>query len=1500
MAIGKLFKGRQRERRASQDSKTQSDESGEAATPTVDKKEVDEDDDDEEDDEYTKAPWRALFAFSTRSHLPFLAAGFATAIIAGGVSPAQNWIIGELTNGFTRFQAGTLTPSQLMKRQTKYVLIQVGISGGSWLFHAMDMFFWMGFGELQAKSARDRLFHGLLQKEIEWYDKRKNGVGALLPRMQAQIRELQLATAQPMGALVSLTATAILSLIQALVRSYKLTLVTLSTVPLILFIMALLNRPVQRNLPQQQDKLTEAQKYSTNAFSVIETVKCYNGQEVEQEKYEKSISAARIFYAWVANANALQMALLAMLTVSMFVQGFYYGGILISKGELNSGDVVTTFFSAIGAFTSISAIMPQMLVFEKGRTAGSTLRTIMAQIEEKSDNNDESDGNLAPKECHGNIEVRNLTFAYPTRPDVLAVDDVSMSIPGGKMTFIIGRSGSGKSTISQLLMRFYTASQGEILVDNVPLDKIDTTWLRTNITLVEQTSLLFNDTVFRNIAFGRKDYDNVTREEVMGAVEFALLQLMINDMPDGLETNVGAKGGAMSGGQRQRMALARARLRDSPILFLDESTSALDHITRLLMMEAIRRWRKGKTTIMITHDISQIMADDYIYLLENGKMVQEGYRRQVEKIKDSPFQGFLSNDAKAMADVPEDEELGPPSPPFRSGHRRTPSEYSITTASTPEDEIDRQLALTERGPSKRTSYFPNVMNGSSPMIGMRAPGPGAAGSPFAKIVNSPAMDWTSMWPTAASKKETPEAETPNTGDSANKRMSTTNRWSMALGDLMNQTGKRAADTRRAVSVRRKPLQEDDDAIPLTGREASLAALEANQNEEEKPKGPALNTLKYIFKTLWPSLDVKAKVYLIVGFWGASVHAVVSPIFSFLVSKMINLYSKPGGDTNKSLLVYAMGILGLSIADAVHTWFYRFFHEYVSQLWVDHIRCVAYSRILDQPKEFFEKEENGISQMTSNLDRNAEEMRNLLGRFASLCYVAVVMVFVSIAWSISANWKMTMIAMAVVPYIWGVTKFYAGVSERWEGKSNDASDVAAGIMNETFTNIKTVRSLTLEPYFLKKYMEATKSSLSIGFQRAFYSSFFFGVSDSAGNFATAVIFYVGSLLVSKGANTADIIQVFTMLLFTITSASAILEWIPQIGASKDSAARLLRLATLPKDSHEHLGDTRIKNVGDIVFDDLRFCYPSRPDQTVLKNISLRLRPGTATAIVGGSGSGKSTIANLLLDLYSTNIMADHHLHKAGELTFGGRSIQNIHTPSLRALIVVVSQTPTLFADTVAENIAYGLPANHPCRANIELAARQAGIHDFIVSLPQGYETLIGDGGTGLSGGQSQRISIARAIVRKPSVLILDEATSALDVESANLIRDTLRALIREQENLTVIIITHHKDMMEIAERVVVLDQGVMAEEGTFEELMEKKGALANLLSGGEIDAMKAVEMQEGRKGKRKSRGGAAVPILKEVDWSRKKGGAGKSSGSNVKVKRTPSGGSGVEGLRGRSG
>lgn len=272
--------------------------------------------------------------------------------------------------------------------------------------------------------------------------------------------------------------------------------------------------------------------------------------------------------------------------------------------------------------------------------------------------------------------------------------------------------------------------------------------------------------------------------------------------------------------------------------------------------------------------------------------------------------------------------------------------------------------------------------------------------------------------------------------------------------------------------------------------------------------------------------------------------------------------------------------------------------------------------------------------------------------------------------------------------------------------------------------------------------------------------------------------------------------------------------------------------------------RIRHLIPIKFTNVNFSYPSQPDKLVLRNFNLTINENSCTAIVGSSGSGKSTIASLLLALYPLRNTNPRFPTTSGVITLGGLDLQEIHTPTLRSLISIVPQKPTIFPVSIRDNISYGLEQSSPYNtiANISAAAKAASIDDFISSLPSGYDMIIGDGGVGLSGGQAQRVVIARALIRRPRVLILDEATSSLDVESATVIKRALSNWMATRDahrggGLTVIIITHAKEMMEIADRVVVVDQGTVVEDGSFELLAHKRGGeLRRLLRMTGFDAL----------------------------------------------------------------
>lgn len=1191
--------------------------------------------------------------------------------------------------------------------------------------------------------------------------------------------------------------------------SWSLTLVTLASVPITAIALARINKGIDPSIKAQSEELTDASKTACNAISAIDTVKCFNGQDVERWKHSSIIKRAAIYYLRQAKFNATMIGLTRLAILGMFVQGFWFGSHLVNTAQKNPGDILTAFWACLMAVQSYEQILPENLVLEKGRAAGATLR-VMVRHMEHGRKITEMVGGTAPSKCSGEIEVCNVSFAYPSRPGHLAIKNASFFLPAGETTFIVGRSGSGKSTLGNLLLRFYDARSGDLLIDGNPIQTLDIDWLRNNVTLVQQQSVLFNESLFRNIAFGRRDHSTLRKDEVKKSIQTAMLQETINDLPMGLDTNVGSGGSSLSGGQKQRVAIARARLRDTSILILDEATSALDHVSKSRVVKSIRKWREGKTTIIITHDMSQVGDGDYAYVLEEGVIIQEGFRASLEDSKMGPFKPM----SPAIINFPEiTPKLGTG---LRDQRLSTKHKRMSSVLVSKDDPMDVQFEATK----------PSMISLFSPMPGDTASRHASqqCASPLPPVAFVHNSSLNSPMPNSPIIRSPPIAQ--HRGRHSLQVWDSIELVSRQRSKGFANAEKEPVDT--TASRQEKTLIKDESVNFRLSSTVSRLSAEVQGRKSKaarKAKTEHVAPLSKIFATLWPTRTLKIRALLILGFVFATVHAAATPVFSYLFAKLLStFYLADTSQRSRQALVWSLSVLGVAFMDSIASFFMHYLLEVCGQDWIDYLRVESMKRILDQPRSWFEGEKNSVARLTESLDRHAEEMRNLLGRFAAFAYVAVVMSGMAVFWSLVLSWKLTLVGLASGPFVYIITRSFETVSGRWENKTSEASSQATAVYTETFSNIRTVRALTLESYFHEKYTKTVAHALKVGFKRSAYSGFFFGVSESSILFVTALIFYYGAVLASKHEySTTDILTVFTMLLFSLSNANATVAFIPQINSSRSTATQLLRLAHLPyKTSHEHTGHIRLSTIGDINFKNTSFTYPTRPTFPVLTSLNLTLHPGTTTALVGASGSGKSTIAALLLGL---------HPPTSGTIKIHSLPISQIEISSLRGLISIVPQQPTLFPATIAENIAYAVGEGSPLasRESIRAAAQAAGIHTFINTLRLDYDTPIGDGGTGLSGGQAQRIAIARALVRKPQLLVLDEATSGLDEESAKGVRDTMAVL--KGRGVGVLAITHDQAMMRACGEVVVLKEGRVVEKGEFGVLARKGGELTRLLGGG---------------------------------------------------------------------
>lgn len=453
-------------------------------------------------------------------------------------------------------------------------------------------------------------------------------------------------------------------------------------------------------------------------------------------------------------------------------------------------------------------------------------------------------------------------------------------------------------------------------------------------------------------------------------------------------------------------------------------------------MDAIHTWRRGKTTIIITHDIGQIQPEDFVYILEKGKVIQDGYRADLER-KSGPFQSFVKTfDAKGMGSIkPLIPEL---EPDYNSG-----DDFSVV------DSMEKGYCVIPTG------------SPGSPTAGLRLLPEDRKGKPKQQIPSSPSLGIEMV--------RLPGART----RAKNKPK---------LFDRRLRREKLRLDR-----IPPSPVIEVGAGAPTTSRRGPARSFESGEI-----------TLRKIFATIWPSLNITNRFLLVVGFTAAFLHAAATPAFSFALARLLHSFFNPNNPPSQATK-WSLVVLGISILDALNSYLMYYLFESVAQTWVDVLRNKSLARILDQPRVWFD--ENPAGTITADIEKNAEEMRDLLGRFAGHTFVGTLMILIGITWSFTVSWELTFVGVAIAPVMYAMTRGFAWASDKWERKSNEAAKVVAEVFEETITNIRTVRALALESYFRQKYARATYAASRVGFKRSLFAGIGFGLSDSMIMFAS---------------------------------------------------------------------------------------------------------------------------------------------------------------------------------------------------------------------------------------------------------------------------------------------------------------------------------------------------------------------------------------------------------------
>ncbi|MBT2441137.1 ABC transporter ATP-binding protein [Streptomyces sp. ISL-36] len=978
------------------------------------------------------------------------------------------------------------------------------------------------------------------------------------------------------------------------------------------------------------------------------------------------------------------------------------GGWLATRGQITLGTFVA--FSSYLA-SLVGPVRMLAMVLTVGQQARAGVERVLELIDTEPVIKDGT--KELPADAEATVEFDDVGFAYEDGRPVL--DGFSLEIRSGETVAVVGASGSGKSTVSLLLPRFYDVTHGAVLVGGHDVRELTLDSLRAAIGLVPEDSFLFSDTVRANIAYGHPD---ATQEQIETAARAAQADRFIADLPEGYDTTVGEHGLTLSGGQRQRIALARAILTDPRLLLLDDATSAVDARVEHEIHEALASVMAGRTTLLIAHRRSTLNLADRIAVLDDGRLSDIGTHEELEE-RSALYRKLLT----------DPDELGGVSP----GH--------TVAMELPEDRTLREELDAEF----------DAERGITPTLWVReetaeeSQAPGATPELLAAVEALP-----------------PATDTPD------------------VDEAQAVTPEKTYGLRRLLHGFRIPL-----LISL-----GLVALDAGT-------GLLLPVL------IRHGIDDGVNRLALGAVWAASALALLTVLVQWVAQ---TAEIRMTGRTGERVL-YAL-------------------------------RLKIFAQLQRLGLDYYERELTGriMTRMTTDVDA----LSTFLQTGLVTAFVSVVTFFGIMVALLFLDLQLALVVFATLPVLAVGTYFFRRSSVKAYELARERISVVNADLQESVAGLRIVQAFRRERSGAARFTERSEAYREARVRGQWLISIYFPFVTLLSSVAAAAVMIVGANRIEAGTLTTGALVAYLLyidLFFApVQQLSQVFDGYQQAAVSLKRMQELLQEPTSTAAAEEPLDVLSLR--GEIAFEDVSFAYgrDAGDGEAALTGIDLRIPAGQTVAFVGETGAGKSTLVKLVARFYDPT---------SGRVTADGTDLRDLDLTAYRHRLGVVPQEAYLFAGTVRDAIAYGQP--EATDAEVEAAARAVGAHDMIATLDGGYLHEVAERGRNLSAGQRQLIALARAELVDPDILLLDEATAALDLATeakVNQATDRLagRRTARPSPDgdlassacaRTTLIVAHRLTTAARADRVIVMADGRVAEDGTHDELLARGGRYAAL-------------------------------------------------------------------------
>ncbi len=586
-------------------------------------------------------------------------------------------------------------------------------------------------------------------------------------------------------------------------------------------------------------------------------------------------------------------------------------------------------------------------------------------------------------------------------------------------------------------------------------------------------------------------------------------------------------------------------------------------------------------------------------------------------------------------------------------------------------------------------------------------------------------------------------------------------------------------------------------------------VELPDEDKRKLSKDNIQKLLGVFRFMLPY-----KTYFIIGMLALFISSAFLMIFPYVTGKLVDSATGENDWILNGINNIALVMLGILIIQSTLSFLRVYMFAQVSENSMADIRKALFDKLLNIHLEFFDKRRVGelISRITNDVAFLKETFSTTLAEFFRQITVFVIGIGI-IFWESA---QLTLLMLSVFPVLIIAALIFGRFIKKLSTRTQDSLADANVIVEESLQAVNIVKSFTNENYENKRYAKNLVDVVNLALKTAVYRGVFFSFIIFGLFGAIVLVLWYGAGMVSEGSlSIGDLTSFIIYTMFIGASVGSLGEMYSQIQKAVGASERVLEILSEPQESTSM--ESTFKPYpceGNISFSNVEFSYPTRKEMTVLKDINIDIKAGSKIALVGHSGAGKSTIIQLLLRFYNPD---------KGGIFLDGKNVQDIDLKQYRHNVGMVPQEVILFGGSIQENIAYGRPSAN--FEEIREAARKANALQFIESFPEGFDTLVGERGIKLSGGQRQRIAIARALLKDPKILVLDEATSSLDAESEQLVQTALDELMK---NRTTIIIAHRLATIRKVDRIFVINEGRIEEEGLHDELAMKEGGIYSKL------------------------------------------------------------------------